>query len=69
MLALVEQWRTEGSSRLDRNNTGKITAPGAAIMDTAWPKIANAVMAEGFPTMRWTNRPTFQQAISFAGHS
>ena len=24
--------------------------------------------AEGFPTMRWTNRPTFQQAISFAGH-
>ena len=180
MLALLEQWRTEGSSRLDRNNTGKITAPGAAIMDKAWPKIANAVMApvlgpqleelasliprdnpanrqgssygdgwygyvykdlrallaesglggngeesgegqfktrfcglgdlnecrkslwttlkeagdelaqaqgtndptkwqadagperirfaEGFPTMRWTNRPTFQQAISFAGH-
>jgi acyl-homoserine lactone acylase PvdQ len=45
MLALLEQWRTEGSSRLDRDLDGKIDAPGAAIMDAAWPRIADAVMS------------------------
>jgi len=44
MLALLEQWRAEGSSRLDRNLDGQIDAPGAAIMDAAWPRIADAVM-------------------------
>jgi len=44
MLALLEQWRAEGSSRLDRDLDGKIDAPGAAIMDAAWPRIADAVM-------------------------
>jgi acyl-homoserine lactone acylase PvdQ len=44
MLDLLEQWRTDGSSRLDRDLDGKIDAPGAAIMDAAWPKIADAVM-------------------------
>ncbi len=44
MLALLEEWRAEGSSRLDRDLDGKIDAPGAAIMDAAWPKIADAVM-------------------------
>ncbi len=39
------EWRTDGSSRLDRDLDGKIDAPGAAIMDTAWPKIADAVMS------------------------
>jgi hypothetical protein len=44
MLALLEQWRTEGASRLDRDLDGKIDAPGAAIIDAAWPKLADAVM-------------------------
>jgi acyl-homoserine lactone acylase PvdQ len=45
MLNLLEAWRTAGSSRLDRDNDGKIDDPGAAIMDKAWPKIADAVMS------------------------
>ncbi len=44
MLDLLEQWRADGSSRLDRDLDGKIDAPGAAIMDAAWPRIADAVM-------------------------
>jgi acyl-homoserine lactone acylase PvdQ len=44
MLALLEQWRAAGSSRLDRDLDGTIDAPGAAIMDAAWPRIADAVM-------------------------
>ena len=34
----------QGGSRLDRNLDGRIDAPGAAIMDTAWDGIATAVM-------------------------
>src|SRR6266508_1059621 len=45
MLDLLDQWRAEGSSRLDRDLDGKIDAPGAAITDVAWPKIADAVMS------------------------
>ncbi len=44
MLDLLQGWRTDGSSRLDRDLDGKIDDPGAAIMDAAWPKIADAVM-------------------------
>ena len=44
MLSLLEVWRAEGSSRLDRDLDGTIDAPGAAIMDAAWAKIADAVM-------------------------
>jgi acyl-homoserine lactone acylase PvdQ len=44
MLDLLEQWRAKGSSRLDRDLDGKIDDPGAAIMDAAWPRIADAVM-------------------------
>lgn len=44
MLALMRQWRAEGGSRLDLNLDGEIDAPGAASMDEAWPKIANAFM-------------------------
>ena len=35
---------SHGGSRLDRNLDGKIDDPGAAIMDAAWPKIADAFM-------------------------
>jgi acyl-homoserine lactone acylase PvdQ len=45
MLALLDSWHAHGGSRLDRvhpSGIGKITDPGAAIMDTAWPSLANA---------------------------
>jgi acyl-homoserine lactone acylase PvdQ len=45
MLSLLDAWRRKGSSRLDRTDPsgiGKITSPGAAIMDKAWPLLANA---------------------------
>jgi acyl-homoserine lactone acylase PvdQ len=45
MLELLEDWRSKGGSRLDRDLDGKIDHPGAAIMDTAWPGLADAVMA------------------------
>jgi acyl-homoserine lactone acylase PvdQ len=45
MLTLLEAWRRNGSSRLDRNLDGLIDDPGAAIMDRAWPKIANAALS------------------------
>jgi hypothetical protein len=44
MLALLVAWKRAGGSRLDRDLDGKIDDPGAAIMDVAWPKIANAFM-------------------------
>ncbi|HEY3190392.1 MAG TPA: penicillin acylase family protein, partial [Solirubrobacteraceae bacterium] len=44
MLALLQRWNREGSSRLDRDLDGTIDAPGAAIMDVAWPLLANAVL-------------------------
>jgi hypothetical protein len=45
MLELLESWRAAGSSRLDRDLNGKIDDPGAAIIDSAWPKLADAVMS------------------------
>ena len=45
MLKLLRDWRTRGASRLDRALDGKIDHPGAAIMDAAWPRIADAVMS------------------------
>jgi acyl-homoserine lactone acylase PvdQ len=43
--ALVDGWRGVGGSRLDRDLDGKIDDPGAAVMDAAWPRLADAVMA------------------------
>ena len=43
--ALVDNWRVAGSSRLDRELDGKVDDPGAAVMDAAWPRMADAVMA------------------------
>ncbi len=42
MLSLLKSWRASGGSRLDRDGDGKIDDPGAAIMDRAWPKLADA---------------------------
>jgi acyl-homoserine lactone acylase PvdQ len=44
MLDLLEQWRAQGGSRLDRELDGKIDHPGAAVMDAAWPRLADAAM-------------------------
>jgi acyl-homoserine lactone acylase PvdQ len=41
---LLDKWRERGASRLDGDLDGKIDDPGAAIMDAAWPRIADAVM-------------------------
>ncbi|HSF62357.1 MAG TPA: penicillin acylase family protein [Gaiellaceae bacterium] len=43
--SLLDAWRIAGSSRLDRELDGKVDHPGAAVMDAAWPRIADAVMA------------------------
>jgi hypothetical protein len=42
---LLDNWRTSGSSRIDRELDGKLEILGpAAIMDAAWPRLADAVM-------------------------
>ena len=42
---LIDVWRAQGASRIDLNLDGRIDAPGAAVMDTAWDGIATAVMS------------------------
>lgn len=42
MLDLLDAWHSAGGSRLDRDLDGKIDDPGAAIIDAAWPKLADA---------------------------
>ncbi|HEU0247308.1 MAG TPA: penicillin acylase family protein [Gaiellaceae bacterium] len=42
--SLLDDWRSAGSSRLDRELDGKVDDPGAAVMDAAWWRIADAVM-------------------------
>jgi acyl-homoserine lactone acylase PvdQ len=44
MYELLLDWRRKGSSRLDVDLDGFIDHAGAAIMDNAWPKFADAVM-------------------------
>jgi acyl-homoserine lactone acylase PvdQ len=41
---LVSDWASRGSSRLVDDATGMIPDPGAAILDTAWNAIADAVL-------------------------
>jgi acyl-homoserine lactone acylase PvdQ len=47
MVDLMTAWADngKGGSLLDRNLDGKIDAPGAAIVDGIWTKVANAAMA------------------------
>jgi acyl-homoserine lactone acylase PvdQ len=42
---LLDQWLKSGGSRIDANGDGKVDAAGAAIMDSAWPKLADAVLS------------------------
>jgi acyl-homoserine lactone acylase PvdQ len=44
MLELLLRWNANGSSRLDRELDGHIDSAGAAVLDAAWPRIADAVM-------------------------
>jgi acyl-homoserine lactone acylase PvdQ len=44
MLAQLVAWNKSGGSLLDLNGDGKIDAPGEAIVDVAWTKLANAFM-------------------------
>ena len=41
----VDEWLAAGGSRLDGDLDGKIDAPGAAVLDAAWGRLANAVLA------------------------
>src|SRR5947207_11443687 len=41
---LIDKWRAQGASRLDRNLDGRIDARGAAVMDAAWNGMGRAVM-------------------------
>ena len=45
MYQLLNAWAARGASRLDRALDGKIDDPGAAIIDSAWPRIADAVLS------------------------
>jgi acyl-homoserine lactone acylase PvdQ len=69
MLDLMRRWHDAGGSRLDRDLDGKIDDPGAAALDAAWPKIADALLrpALGVLTTRFLalDRP-FDLAM-FAG--
>ena len=49
--ALLDNWRLAGSSRLDRELDGKVDDAGAAVMDAAWPRIADAVMTPVLGTL------------------
>ncbi|HEU5490849.1 MAG TPA: penicillin acylase family protein, partial [Gaiellaceae bacterium] len=42
---LLDSWRESGSSRLDGDLDGRIDDPGAAVLDAAWPRLADAVMS------------------------
>jgi acyl-homoserine lactone acylase PvdQ len=41
--AQVDAWLAAGGSRLDADLDGKVDAAGAAVLDAAWPRLANAV--------------------------
>ena len=45
LVDLVTSWSRRGASRLDRDGDGKVDDPGAAIIDAAWPKLADAVLS------------------------
>ena len=45
MVELLDDWNEQGSSRIDADLDGRIDHPGAAILDAAWPRLADAVMS------------------------
>jgi acyl-homoserine lactone acylase PvdQ len=74
LLALLNQWRASGSPRVDLDGDGRIDAPGAAIMDAAWPLIADAVvrprvgaLTDRLKTIIAVNNPANSQGSSYYG--
>jgi acyl-homoserine lactone acylase PvdQ len=74
LLSRLNAWRAAGSSRLDRDGDGKIDDPGAAIMDAAWPLIADALvrprvgaLTDRLKTIIAVNNPANSQGSSYAG--
>jgi acyl-homoserine lactone acylase PvdQ len=49
--ALVNAWLAKGASRLDRNLDGKVDDPGAAILDAAWAKLSDGLLAPVLGTL------------------
>jgi acyl-homoserine lactone acylase PvdQ len=43
--SLLDAWRAAGAARLDRDLDGKVDDPGAAVMDAAWRRLGDAVLA------------------------
>jgi acyl-homoserine lactone acylase PvdQ len=43
-VARLDAWYASGGSRLDADLDGKVDSAGAAVLDAAWSKIANAVL-------------------------
>lgn len=41
----VDAWLATGGSRLDADLDGKVDADGAAVLDAAWPRLADATLA------------------------
>ena len=41
---LIDAWVSAGGSRLDADLDGRIDAPGAAVLDAAWPGLADAII-------------------------
>ncbi len=44
MLELLESWRANGASWLDRDLDGRVDHPGAAVLRGAWDRLADAAM-------------------------
>jgi len=41
---LLDAWRAAGGSRIDGDLDGKVDEAGAAVLDAAWPRLADAVL-------------------------
>jgi hypothetical protein len=71
---LLREWSDAGASRLDVNGDGKIDDPGAAIMDAAWPGIADAIvrprvgaLTDRLKTLIAVDDPANSQGSSYYG--
>jgi acyl-homoserine lactone acylase PvdQ len=71
MVNALSSWLLAGGSRLDRDLDGKVDHPGAAVMDAAWRKLADAVMtpAIGSLTERLGTLQTWSDNASGDGSS
>jgi acyl-homoserine lactone acylase PvdQ len=61
---LVSAWAAKGGSRLDTTGDGKITDPGAAILDAAWDPLARAVLSPVLGPLVGSGPGTLPQMIA-----